>query len=34
MVNLPARKPEPGKTLTMEWAIHMDTGRIRAKVGN
>jgi len=34
MVNLPASKREPNKTLTMERTIHMDTGWIGAKVGN
>lgn len=34
MVNLSARKCELDENLTMEWTIRMDTGRIRAKVGN
>ena len=34
MINLPARKSELDENLTMERTICMDTGRIRAKVGN
>jgi len=34
MVNLPESKREPDETLTMERTVRMDTGRIRAKVGN
>jgi hypothetical protein len=34
MVNPPESKRELDETLTMEQTIHMDTGGIRAKVGN
>ncbi len=34
MVNLPVSKREPDETLTMERTIRMDTGKIRAKVGD